>query len=78
MKREAEAGCFHEVVTGKTELAFQCKDYTTRFHLICCFSNSLLFRFGVGRVYRAWCLEIKSYCSYSLNHNNEFGLTKVN
>ena len=22
------------------------------------------------------CLETKSYCSCSLNHNNEFGLTK--
>lgn len=22
------------------------------------------------------CLEIKSYCSCSLNHNNEFGLTR--
>lgn len=30
----------------------------------------------MGRVYGAWCLEIKSYCSYSLNHNNEFGLTR--
>lgn len=58
-------------------LCFHWKDYSTLFPLKCCASNLLLYRFRVGRGSMGHrCPEIKSYCSCSLNHNNEFGLTR--